>query len=52
MSKDDGTDEHILLPLYSHKMTTPKPLIITSWKCQKMMVLMSMELIGSVGVIW
>jgi hypothetical protein len=35
------------------KMTTQKPaLIITIWTCQTMMVLMSMELIGSVSVIW
>jgi hypothetical protein len=35
------------------QMTTPKPaLIVTIWTCPKMMVLMSMELIGSVGVIW
>jgi hypothetical protein len=32
------------------QMTTPKPLIITIWT--KMMVLVSMELIGSVDVIW
>jgi hypothetical protein len=33
------------------KMTTPKPLINIIWTCQKMMVWMSMELIGSVDVI-
>jgi hypothetical protein len=30
----------------------PKPLIIATWTCQKMVELMSMELIGSVDVIW
>jgi hypothetical protein len=35
------------------QMTTPKPaLIITIWTCQKMIVLMSMELIGFVDVSW
>jgi hypothetical protein len=34
------------------QMTAQKPLIITILTCQKMMVLMSMELIGSVDVIW
>jgi hypothetical protein len=33
-------------------MTTPKLLIITIWTWQEMMVWMSMELIGSMGVIW
>jgi hypothetical protein len=33
------------------KMTTPKPLIIIVWTCQKMMALMSLELIGSFDVI-
>jgi hypothetical protein len=33
------------------KMTTPKPLINIIWTCQKMMVWMGMELIGSVDVI-
>jgi hypothetical protein len=33
-------------------MTTPKPLIITIWTWQEMMVWMSMELIGSMDVIW
>jgi hypothetical protein len=31
---------------------TPKPLIIIIWACQEMMACMSMELIGSVDVIW
>jgi hypothetical protein len=37
------------------QMTTPKPLIIIIWTCQEMMAWMgwtSMELIGSVDVIW
>jgi hypothetical protein len=34
------------------QMTTPKPLIITIWTCQDMMVGMSMELIWSLDVIW
>ena len=34
------------------QMTTPKPLIIIIWTCQEMMTWMSMELIGSVDVIW
>jgi hypothetical protein len=34
------------------QMTTPKPLIITIWTWQEMMVWMSMELIGSMDVIW
>jgi hypothetical protein len=33
------------------QMTTPKPLIITIWTWQEMMVWMSMELIGSMDVI-
>jgi hypothetical protein len=34
------------------QITSPKPLIIIIWTCQEMMVWMSMELIGSVDVIW
>jgi nucleoside diphosphate kinase len=34
------------------QMTTPNPLIIIIWTCQEMMTRMSMELIGSVDVIW
>ncbi len=34
------------------QMTNPKPLIIIIWTCQEMMTWMSMELIGSVDVIW
>jgi hypothetical protein len=33
------------------QMTTPKPLIITIWTWQEMMVGMGMELIGSIDVI-
>jgi hypothetical protein len=33
------------------QMTNPKPLINIIWTCQKMMVWMGMELIGSVDVI-
>jgi hypothetical protein len=33
------------------KITTPKPLIIIIWTFQKMMALMSLELIGSMDVI-
>jgi hypothetical protein len=32
--------------------TTPKPLINIIWTCQEMMVWMSMEMLGSVDVIW
>jgi hypothetical protein len=34
------------------QMTPPKPLIITICTWQEMMVWMSMELIGLLGVIW
>jgi hypothetical protein len=34
------------------QMTPPKPLIVTIWTWEEMMVWMSMELIGSMGVIW
>jgi hypothetical protein len=34
------------------QMTTPKPFINIIWTCQEMMVWMSMEMLGSVDVIW
>jgi hypothetical protein len=34
------------------QMTNPKPLIIILWTFQEMMAWMSMELIGSMDVIW
>jgi hypothetical protein len=34
------------------QMIFPKPLIIIIWTCQEMMAWMSLELIGSVDVIW
>jgi hypothetical protein len=34
------------------QMTTPKQFIIFIWTWQEMMVWMSMELIGSLDVIW
>jgi hypothetical protein len=34
------------------QMTNPKPLIIIVLRCHEMMVWMSMELIGSMDVVW
>jgi hypothetical protein len=34
------------------QMTTPKPLNIIIWECQEMMAWMSMDMVGSMDVIW
>jgi hypothetical protein len=41
-------------PITTHmgQMTTSKPLIIIIWACQEMMAWMSMDMVGSMNVIW
>jgi hypothetical protein len=34
------------------QMTTSKPMIIIIWACQEMMAWMSMDMVGSMDVIW